>query len=238
MYGSLAQVRCPDALAALFEQQRDALAAIWSDRGAAELLRRHEVPASLDGEALDVAVSDRRDVASGERLEVGHVAQLADALPFCGGVVRVSAVRALLKEVPAPGIISSAAKVDPPATEEIALFSPPPTSAPCLVLQSGERIPLDRGAVIGRMPSSDRRDGVRPPRLVSLGTLSSVVSRNHVRLELAAGGVTATDLGSTNGTTVTRPGSLTQRLRPGSPVPLAVGDIISLGDGVTLTLAH
>ena len=53
------------------------------------------------------------------------------------------------------------------------------------------------------------------------------VSGNHMRLDSSAGAMTITDLNSTNGTELNG-----RRIPPNSPHPLAVGDIIRVGDGL------
>lgn len=55
------------------------------------------------------------------------------------------------------------------------------------------------------------------------------ISRDHARLSLDGGALTVTDLGSTNGTSVNG-----QRLTPHTPRAIAAGDVIGLGENVTL----
>ena len=43
------------------------------------------------------------------------------------------------------------------------------------------------------------------------------------------------DLGSTNGTTLLRPGQLPVRLHPNEAVLVVEGDTVDLGEGVTVT---
>jgi len=46
-----------------------------------------------------------------------------------------------------------------------------------------------------------------------------------------------TDLNSTNGTILVRPGGVDrQQLAPGEPVPVQVGSVIELGDGVSVLI--
>ena len=49
----------------------------------------------------------------------------------------------------------------------------------------------------------------------------------------------ATDLHSTNGTALLRPGAAEpERLTPGEPVPVFPGCVLDLGDGVTIRVDH
>lgn len=208
------------------------------------VLIRKRVPARFDGRDDTASVRDDQGPVSQtltcSTLELGDVTALEGTLfPFAGGVTRVSAIRVDFDSSAAPGIISRAAEVEASDTDELRVFSEPEAEgAPTLILPTGEKVALDRGAVIGRLPSSERLEGVRSPRLVSLGALSSAISRNHVKIEVTSSGLVATDLGSTNGTTLTRVGTLTQRLRPGIPAALLPGDVLTLGDAVSVVLAN
>ncbi len=46
--------------------------------------------------------------------------------------------------------------------------------------------------------------------------------------------VLVSDMATTNGTTLLRPGQPPRRLHPGEGVLVADGDVVDLGDGVTL----
>ena len=104
-----------------------------------------------------------------------------------------------------------------------------------LRLSTGDSVPLDRGAVIGRSPEAitgergDRRNVVRVP------SPNKDISRNHLEVKLDGWHVLLTDLRSTNGTLVTVPGEQPQRLRPDEPFPIPPGTVVNLGDEVTFT---
>lgn len=62
---------------------------------------------------------------------------------------------------------------------------------------------------------------------------SDDVSRAHVRIEVRLGRLLATELGSTNGTTLSRDGAV-QDLERNSPTPLRTGDLLSVGGTTVL----
>jgi hypothetical protein len=100
----------------------------------------------------------------------------------------------------------------------------------------GTSAELDRPILIGRAPSTDRSNS-RAPRLMTVPSPNHDISRVH--LEVAPDGwqIVVTDLNSTNGTILVRPGGGDrQQLAPGEPVPVQVGSVIELGDGVSVLI--
>jgi FHA domain len=100
----------------------------------------------------------------------------------------------------------------------------------------GTSAELDRPILIGRAPSTDRTNS-RAPRLMTVPSPNNDISRAH--LEVAPDGwqIVVTDLNSTNGTILVRPGGGDrQQLAPGEPVPVQVGSVIELGDGVSVLI--
>lgn len=100
----------------------------------------------------------------------------------------------------------------------------------------GSSAELDRPVLIGRAPSTDRSDN-RAPRLMTVPSPNHDISRTH--LEVAPDGwqIVATDLNSTNGTILIRPGGVDrQQLAAGEPVPVQVGSVVELGDGVSVLI--
>ena len=100
----------------------------------------------------------------------------------------------------------------------------------------GTSAELDRPILIGRAPSTDRSNS-RAPRLMTVPSPNHDISRAH--LEVAPDGwqIVVTDLNSTNGTILVRPGGGDrQQLAPGKPVPVQVGSVIELGDGVSVLI--
>jgi hypothetical protein len=103
-----------------------------------------------------------------------------------------------------------------------------------LRLSLGDVITLDRGVVMGRSPRTDfpGTDGEERPHVVKLPSTDGEVSRTHLRVTLDGWHVLVTDLNSTNGTLVTPPGRDPQQLRPGEPVPIQPGTVVTLAVGI------
>lgn len=94
------------------------------------------------------------------------------------------------------------------------------------------RIPLDSDLLIGRRPAH----GPVPDQGVRLVTIPSPerdISRRHLRVSLDGWAVLITDLGSTNGTTVSLPGRTAREVRSGEVVPIVAGTRLTLADVAT-----
>ncbi len=103
-----------------------------------------------------------------------------------------------------------------------------------LRLSLGDVIALDRGVLMGRNPRTDfaGTDGEERPHVVKLPSADGDISRTHLRVTLDGWHVLVTDLNSTNGTLVTLPGRDPQQLRPGEPVPIQPGTVVTLAEGI------
>ena len=102
-------------------------------------------------------------------------------------------------------------------------------------LSTGERILLERTAIIGRRPRASRVSGNDVPQLVTVPSPQQDISRSHLELRLEGWHVVALDLGTTNGTTLFRTGYDPLRLRAREGVVLYDGDVLDLGDDVHVT---
>ncbi|WP_235905114.1 FHA domain-containing protein [Actinomyces marmotae] len=103
-----------------------------------------------------------------------------------------------------------------------------------LRLSTGQDVLVRAGGevVIGRAPQSASARAA----LVVVPSTSHMVSRSHVRITTAGSSVLAQDLGSSNGTILHRPGCPAVLIASALPTPLSVGDVLSIGDGMTLRL--
>jgi hypothetical protein len=100
----------------------------------------------------------------------------------------------------------------------------------------GTSAELDRPVLIGRAPSPDRSSS-RAPRLMTVPSPNHDISRTHLEVAPDDWQIVVTDLNSTNGTILVRPGGGDpQQLAPGEPVPVPVGSVMELGDGVSVLI--
>ncbi|NQX27977.1 FHA domain-containing protein [Microbacteriaceae bacterium VKM Ac-2854] len=111
--------------------------------------------------------------------------------------------------------------------------SPPrPTALPYrLRVGSGEPIALDVPVVFGRRPALSRGADGTGTALVTVPSPKRTVSSTHLRVSQTGPTVIATDLRSTNGTTVHAPGFRARRLRQGESTVVVPGTRIDIGDG-------
>jgi hypothetical protein len=100
----------------------------------------------------------------------------------------------------------------------------------------GTSADLDRPVLIGRAPSTDRSNS-RAPRLMTVPSPNHDISRTHLEVTPDDWQIVVTDLNSTNGTILVRPGGRDrQQLAPGEPVAVQVGSVMELGDGVSVLI--
>jgi hypothetical protein len=197
-------------------------------------------------------------VESGADPQAGAPQQLEAAV-----APQLGAPDAVVARAIEPNSADSPADVDPEDSAILAVFCAnghvsPPSATSCRVCggpvgtqgpqfvaypvlavlraSDGTSAELDRPVLIGRAPSTDRSDS-RAPRLMTVPSPNHDISRTH--LEVAPDGwqIVATDQNSTNGTILVRPGGVDrQELAPGEPVPVQVGSVIELGDGVSVLI--
>ncbi|MDM7853767.1 FHA domain-containing protein [Cellulomonas alba] len=114
---------------------------------------------------------------------------------------------------------------------------PTPAAAPArIVLSTGVVVELDRAVLVGRAPQVARVTNSELPRLVTVPSPQQDISRTHAEVRSDGDVVLVTDLDSTNGVHVARPGQGARRLHPGEPSVVEAGEVVDLGDGVTFTV--
>ncbi|GAA3917352.1 FHA domain-containing protein [Microbacterium invictum] len=101
-------------------------------------------------------------------------------------------------------------------------------------LSTGRVVELERPVVIGRRPKSTRVAGDELPTLIAVDSPQQDISRSHVEIRAEGEHVLVTDLDTTNGTVLLRAGNDPVRLHPGEPTLVVSGDILDMGDGVTV----
>jgi hypothetical protein len=166
-------------------------------------------------------------------VRAGDAASPAPPIPgdHDGETISLAQARALKA---AAGESPSAAVPVSPFTSPLA---PPRPPAPGQVrLSTGQVVTLDRTVVIGRRPRSTRVSGTDLPHLVAVDSPQQDISRSHVELRVEGESIVATDLRTTNGTTLLRAGSEPMRLHPGEGSVVVPGDVLDLGDGITVAI--
>jgi hypothetical protein len=103
-----------------------------------------------------------------------------------------------------------------------------------LITAGGARVEVTDTVLIGRAPSAQAGDG--NPILLPIPSPNSDISRTHLRVAVKDWDIIATDLHSTNGTMLVRPGQAPVRMMPGTPVTVDPGTILDLGDGGVITV--
>lgn len=101
--------------------------------------------------------------------------------------------------------------------------------------RGSQLVELDRPVIVGRRPRTPSASASDMPRLVTVSSPQQDISRSHVHITLEDWHVLVADLATTNGTTLLRPGQPPRRLHPNEKELVADGDVVDLGDGVTLT---
>ena len=122
-----------------------------------------------------------------------------------------------------------------PLASQAPQFVPGPVLA-VLRASDGSTAELDRPVLIGRAPSRDGPDS-RAPRLMTVPSPNHDISRTHLEVAPEGWQIVVTDLNSTNGTVLVRPGAVDrQQLAPGEPVTVQLGSVMELGDGVSVLI--
>ncbi|GAA1535908.1 hypothetical protein HD600_001577 [Microbacterium ginsengiterrae] len=101
-------------------------------------------------------------------------------------------------------------------------------------VSTGQVVTLDRTVIIGRRPRSTRASGADLPHLIAVESPQQDISRSHLEIRPEGDTVVVVDLHTTNGSTLLRPGADPLRLHPGEPTLVLSGDVVDLGDGVTV----
>src|SRR5690606_4155435 len=130
---------------------------------------------------------------------------------------------------PAPG--SRSARIRPSAGQVVE-----PDSTVNIRRPAGQVVDLGRTVSIGRKPRSTRASGTTMPHRIAVDGPESDISRNHLEIRPEGDSVVVIDLHTTNGSTLLRPGADPVRLHPGEQTLVLGGDVIDIGDGVTVTI--
>lgn len=127
--------------------------------------------------------------------------------------------------------------IAPPIQDETVLREAPlvPNDPKTLLygfrINGGQAYPLDAVHYFGRNPRQPRIPLPDPSRLVPVVSGSKSVSATHLEIKQIGDSIVATDLKSTNGTSVIAPQGHWRRLRQGESVVVVPGTFIDIGDG-------
>ncbi|MCV0334313.1 FHA domain-containing protein [Microbacterium sp.] len=143
-----------------------------------------------------------------------------------GATVSAADLRALRQQPP----------VANDAPTEVLDVAPAPAVASVgrIRLSTGQVAALDRTVIIGRRPRSTRASGANLPHLIAVESPQQDISRSHLEVRPEGDTVVVIDLHTTNGSTLLRPGADPVRLHPGEQTLVLSGDVVDLGDGVTV----
>ncbi|WP_448719514.1 FHA domain-containing protein [Microbacterium natoriense] len=126
------------------------------------------------------------------------------------------------------------ASSDETATQVLPVLPAVPGASGRIRISTGQAVELDRTVIIGRRPRATRASGDSMPHLVAVDSPQQDISRSHLEVRPEAGSVVVIDLHTTNGSTLLRPGADPVRLHPGEQTLVLSGDVVDLGDGVTV----
>ena len=199
------------------------------------------LPSTFDGPEAEVepdvaaaAVSTGSDSAS-DGAEAADAGAASEPLP--DDSVQDSAILAVLCQnghANPPNSISCRV-CGSPLARKVPQFVAGPVLA-VLRASDGSTAEVDRPVLIGRAPSADRSSS-RSPRLMTVASPNFDISRTHLEVAPQGWQVVVTDLNSTNGTVLVRPGAVDrQQLAPGEPVTAQLGSVVELGDGVSVLI--
>ncbi len=114
-------------------------------------------------------------------------------------------------------------------------FETPRPALGRLLFTTGDVVSLDRGVLMGRGPTVPDGTDADRPHVVQLGADGVDISREHLEVRLEGWHVQVCDLGSTNGTEVTLPGTSPQRLHPHEPATIEPGTVVTLAEVASFT---
>ncbi|MFB7251429.1 FHA domain-containing protein [Microbacterium sp. NPDC056234] len=142
-----------------------------------------------------------------------------------GATISVAEARALRGELP------PVPQLEPEAPTALL----PTVGSGRIRVSTGQVVALDRTVVIGRRPRAPRASGASLPHLIAVESPQQDISRSHLEIRPEGDTVVVIDLHTTNGSTLLRSGADPVRLHPGEQTLVLSGDVIDLGDGVTVT---
>ena len=169
--------------------------------------------------------------------------QPLEALPHTEVVSASEA--ALIAAPPVRAAVCPQGHANPPEIRECLICSQPLTGVfsyvrrpalATLTLSTGAAVEVAGDVVVGRAPQVQTGGDPHIVALVAVPSPQHMVSRSHLMLTTSGWSILAQDLGSSNGTVLARPGATPVLLGSGIPTPVFMGDLMDVGDGVTLRI--
>lgn len=196
---------------------------------------------SLSAVVGDIRGSDVDDPAhDGHTILVSELRNLreSDAKPAIGDEAVIDTLLAAMCPVghPNPPHVTSCrvCGINVPEQAPVVIARPPLAK---LTGRGIEPALVEHSVLIGRSPRlQGRLANVVTPTLVVVESPEKDVSRTHLELRVEGWNILATDLHSSNGTTVASPDRPLTRLRPGEPFMVEIGCSLRLADEVDLRL--
>jgi len=128
-------------------------------------------------------------------------------------------------------VAASAPPRAPAAPARPSTPAPQPARYGFRIGRSERTVLLDVAAYVGRSPSSPRISTGELPKLIRVQSPQGEVSGTHLEIRQLGTSVIVTDLRSTNGSTVSVPGSAPRSLRQGEAMVVTPGTLVDIGDG-------
>ena len=169
--------------------------------------------------------------------------QPLEALPHTEVVSASEA--ALIAAPPVRAAICPQGHANPPEIRECLICSQPLTGVfsyvrrpalATLTLSTGAAVEVAGDVVVGRAPQVQTGGDPHIVALVAVPSPQHMVSRSHLMLTTSGWSILAQDLRSSNGTVLARPGATPVLLGSVMPTPVFMGDLMDVGDGVTLRI--
>ena len=169
--------------------------------------------------------------------------QPLEALPHTEVVSASEA--ALIAAPPVRAAICPQGHANPPEIRECLICSQPLTglfsyvrrpALATLTLSTGAAVEVAGDVVVGRAPQVQAGGDPHIVALVAVPSPHHMVSRSHLMLTTSGWSILAQDLRSSNGTVLARPGATPVLLGSVMPTPVFMGDLMDVGDGVTLRI--
>ncbi|PHP53176.1 FHA domain-containing protein [Actinomyces ruminis] len=196
--------------------------------------RRHQLADSADGSAPTPASADTADAAAAPEAGAPEATQtLGEATIALVTEVAPPLVRAAMCAAghPNPPDAASCQACAAPLTGEVRQVPRPVLAV--LSLSTGQTVSVRGDVIVGRAPQVPTGAGASA-LLIAVPSPAHFVSRSHLEVSVAGWSLLARDLGSANGTVLVRAGMAPVLLASALPTPLVFGDVLDVGDGVTL----